>query len=60
MEWNGDHMDKNGEEMERKQKWRINGEQTDKNGEEMEQKAKMEREWRKCSVPWAMVLAVLI
>ena len=44
-------MDKNGEEMERKQKWRINGEQTDKNGEEMEQKAKMEREWRKCSVP---------
>ena len=42
---------KNGEEMERKQKWRINGEQTDKNGEEMEQKAKMEREWRKCSVP---------
>ena len=29
-------MDKNGQEMARKQKWTGNGEQTDKNGEEME------------------------
>ena len=47
----GDHMDKNEQEMKRKQKRRGNGEQTDKNEKEMAKKTKMEREWRKCSIP---------